>query len=67
MKTEEIRKMSSEELSRRLRSLSEELFRLRMQHGSGQLESTAALKKSRKDIARMSTVLREREIGEHGR
>lgn len=63
MKIEEIRKMTDEELSRKLSSLTEELFRLRMQHGSGQLESTAALKNSRKDMARVSTVLRERETG----
>lgn len=67
MKIDEIRKLSDEELRRKLRSLTEELFRLRMQHGSGQLESTAALNNSRKDVARVNTVLREREIEQHGR
>ncbi len=65
MKIEAIRDLSSEELRQRLSALNEELFKLRMQHGSGQLESTAMLKKSRRDIARVNTVLRERESGQH--
>ncbi len=66
MKIEAIRDLSSEELRQRLSALNEELFKLRMQQGSGQLESTAMLKKSRRDIARVNTVLREREIGQDG-
>ena len=41
----------------------EELFNLRFQHATGQLENTARLKAVKRDIARMSTVLRERELG----
>lgn len=66
MKIEQIRDLSSDELRQRQSALNEELFKLRMQQGSGQLESTAMLKKSRRDIARVNTVLREREIGQHG-
>lgn len=66
MKIKEIRELSSEELKKRLNDLKEELFRLRMQHGANQLESTAMLKKTRKDIARVNTVLKQREIGQHG-
>ena len=41
----------------------EELFNLRFQHATGQLENTARLKAVKRDIARMYTVLRERELG----
>ena len=41
----------------------EELFNLRVQHATGQLENTARLKAVKRDIARMYTVLRERELG----
>jgi large subunit ribosomal protein L29 len=66
VKVKEIRAMGAEEISKRLSSLREELFRLRMQHGTHQLESTATLGATRRHIARLMTVLREREIGGHG-
>jgi len=62
MEVKEIREMSTEELKRKEVQLREDLFRLRLRHTSHQLENTAALKKIRKDIARIKTVLREREV-----
>ena len=61
MKTKEIREMGVEELEKKSRELAEELFRLRIRHSSGQLESPASLGRTRKDIARIKTVLMERE------
>ena len=59
MKTAELRKMSAEEMEKKLVDLKKELFNLRFQHGTAQLENTAALSKVRKDIARVKTVARE--------
>jgi len=61
MKTKEIRDMGAEELEKKSRELAGELFRLRIRHSSGQLESSASLGRTRKDIARIKTVLKERE------
>jgi large subunit ribosomal protein L29 len=60
MKVSEIRSLSYDELTMKAGELSRELFNLRFQHASGQLESTARLSQCRKDIARVKTVLRER-------
>ena len=59
MKTAELRKMSTEEMQKKLVDLEKELFNLRFQHGTVQLENTAALSKVRKDIARVKTAARE--------
>ncbi|MCX7634956.1 MAG: 50S ribosomal protein L29 [Syntrophales bacterium] len=61
MKIKEIREMSREELLQKNRDLKDELFRLRLRHFSGQLETPSNMKKIRRDIARIKTVLRERE------
>jgi large subunit ribosomal protein L29 len=61
LKIKEVKDLSTEELKQKDISLVEELFRLRMRRGSGQLESPAMMKNLRKDIARIKTVLRERE------
>lgn len=61
MKTSEIREMVVDELNRKNRDLVEELFRLRIRHASGQLETPSALGRVRKDIARIRTVLKEKE------
>lgn len=61
MKTKEIRDMGIEELSRKNLELQEDLFRLRIRHAAGQLETPSVLGRTRKDIARIKTVLRERE------
>ena len=63
MKAAELREMSNAELTKKLAELKEELFNLRFQHATGQLENTARLKAVKSDIARMYTVLRERELG----
>ena len=63
MKASEIREMNSEALTKKLAELKEELFNLRFQHATGQLDNTARLKAVKRDIARMYTVLRERELG----
>lgn len=61
MKIKEIRDVSTDELKQKEGTLAEELFRLTLRHASGQLESPAQMGKVRRDIARIKTVLRERE------
>jgi large subunit ribosomal protein L29 len=61
--TEELRALSSEELTNKLRESKEELFNLRFQAAPGQLESHGRLTAVRKEIARIYTILRERELG----
>ena len=63
MKTSEIREMSTEELNHTVYSLKEQLFNLRRKKAVGQIENPAEIKKVRKDIARVYTVLKERELG----
>jgi large subunit ribosomal protein L29 len=63
MKTKEIRDLSVAELQQKNKELAEELFRLRLRHASGQLESPATLGHIRRDIARVKTVLVEKEVG----
>ncbi|MBE3576782.1 MAG: 50S ribosomal protein L29 [Limnochordales bacterium] len=64
MKASEIRQLDNDELQRRLSSLREELFNLRFQLATGQLENTSRIRQVRKDIARILTILRERELQE---
>lgn len=61
MKIKEIRDLGTDEVTRKNLDLVEDLFRLRIRHASGQLETSSALGRVRKDIARIKTVLRERE------
>jgi large subunit ribosomal protein L29 len=61
MKIREIKDLGIAELKQKDRDLLEELFRLRIRHTTGQLDSTAMLGKVKKDIARIKTVLREKE------
>jgi large subunit ribosomal protein L29 len=63
MKAEEIRAMSSEELLRKLDDLKEELFNLRFQMVTAQLDNPMRVREVRRDIARVKTILRERELG----
>jgi len=60
MKAADLRELTPEELQAKLKELEEELFNLRFQLASQQLENTARLKESRRDIARVQTVLREK-------
>jgi len=59
----EIRAGEDDELETKLREAKEELFNLRFQSATGQLESHGRLKAVRRDIARIYTILRERELG----
>lgn len=59
----ELRELSEEELTDRLRKSKEELFNLRFQLATGQLDKNHALGRVRKEIARIYTVLNERELG----
>ncbi|MBM4313045.1 MAG: 50S ribosomal protein L29 [Deltaproteobacteria bacterium] len=61
MKIKEIRDLSIDELQQKNRELVEEFFKLRLRQASGQLESSAMLGHVRKDIARIKTVLVEKE------
>ncbi len=62
MKISEMKDLSREELLQKERNLVDELFKLRFRHTTGQIESTAMLKALRRDIARIKTILREREL-----
>jgi large subunit ribosomal protein L29 len=57
-----LRELQTEELAERLTEAKEELFNLRFQLATSQLDNTARLKAVKKDIARIRTVMREREI-----
>ena len=61
MKAQDIHGMTSDELQVKLAELKDELFNLRFQQATGQLENTARLKTVKKTIARIKTVLTERE------
>jgi large subunit ribosomal protein L29 len=62
MKINAIQDLSGEELMQKERNLTDELFKLRFRHSTNQIDSTAMLKTIRRDIARIKTVLREREL-----
>ena len=62
MKTKEIRELTVEELNTKLKELKEELFNLRFRHAIGQLENPASLNTCKKDIAKVKTILREKEL-----
>ena len=63
MKPAEIRELDNGELDRRLGSFQEELFNLRFQYATRQLANHARIKEVRRDIARIRTILQERELG----
>ncbi|ANS88835.1 50S ribosomal protein L29 [Staphylococcus pseudintermedius] len=62
MKAKEIRDLTTSEIEEQIKSSKEELFNLRFQLATGQLEETARIKTVRKTIARLKTVAREREL-----
>jgi len=64
VKARELRQYSYEELLQKLREAKEELFNLRFQAATGQLDNTARIKETKKDIARICTVIREYEMSE---
>ncbi len=59
MKVKEIRSMSAEQLNEKLVGLKKDLFYLRMQHATNQLDNPLKLRETKHDIARVKTVLRE--------
>lgn len=59
MKVNEIRGLSKEEMARKVKELKEELFNLRFQHATGQLENPQKMKMTKRDIARSMTVMNE--------
>jgi large subunit ribosomal protein L29 len=65
MKIKEIKDMTPDELKTNLNSLKEELFNLRFQLATGQLDNLMRVKDVRKSIARVLTVMHERELGIH--
>jgi large subunit ribosomal protein L29 len=62
-KVAELREISDDELVQRVRELKEELFNLRFQNATGQLDNNRRLQAVRREIARIYTVMRERELG----
>jgi large subunit ribosomal protein L29 len=62
MKAAKVREMGLEELRTKDRELQEQLFRLRVQQSIGQLDNTIKLRQTRRDIARVKTVLREKQV-----
>ncbi|MCL6444705.1 MAG: 50S ribosomal protein L29 [Alicyclobacillus sp.] len=63
MKANELRNLSSEEIENRIDQLKDELFNLRFQLATGQLENPMRIRQVRKDIARAKTILKQRELG----
>ena len=62
MKAKELRELAEEELREKAKELGQELFNLRFQKATGQLGNTAIIPKTKRDLARVKTVLREMEI-----
>jgi len=63
MKPDEIRKLSKGDVQKKLQGFREELFNLRFQHSTGQLENTQRIPRVKKSIARILTILKEKEAG----
>lgn len=64
MKVNEIRNLTVEEINKKISECSEELFNLRFQQANGTLEKPSRIKELRKTVARLKTILRERELEE---
>jgi len=62
MKAAEVRKLSSAELQGKLTDLKKDLFQLRMQHATNQLDNPIRIAEVKKDIARVKTILREQQL-----
>ena len=61
MKAEVIREMSADDVRAKEKELREQLFRLRLQKAVGQLDNAVKMRATRRDIARLATILREKE------
>ena len=66
MKVNELRKLTSEDLTKKITESKKELLDLRFKQSTGSLEKPSKLHELRKDVARMKTILRERELSEGG-
>ena len=62
MKANEVRKMSGEELQTKLQDLKKDLFNLRLQHATNQLDTPIRISEVKKDIARVNTIIREQQL-----
>jgi len=62
MKASKLREMSIEELANEREELSKQLFQLRLQKATGQLDNTGKIRQIRKDLARLETVVTEKEM-----
>jgi large subunit ribosomal protein L29 len=67
VKAEEIRGLTDEEIREKISEIKEELFRLRFRSATQPIENPALFKGLRRDLARLKTVLRERELAQAGR
>ncbi len=65
MKTVELRTMTDEQLDLTLKDTIKHLFQLRIQSATDRLETPSEMKKARRDIARIKTIMRERELKAH--
>ena len=63
MKVNQIRDLSHDEQILKLKSLKEELFNLRFQHATGQLENPMRIREVKRSIAQINTIVREQELG----
>jgi len=64
MKINEIRDLTTEEITRKIDEIKEEIFNLRLEQATGNLEKPSRINDLRKTVARMKTVLRERQLSE---
>ncbi len=64
MKIKDIREMSTEELNKKIAEYKEELFNLRFSQATGNLEKPSRIKELRKLVAKMKTIIRERELND---
>lgn len=62
MKANEVRKMSASQLEGKLVELKKDLFQLRLQHATNQLENPIRINEVKKDIARVKTIIREQQL-----
>ena len=62
MKANEVRKMSGEELQTKLQDMKKDLFNLRLQHATNQLDNPIRIAEVKKDIARVKTIIREQQL-----
>ena len=62
MKIKEIREMSAEQLAEKLMELKKDLFNLRLQHATNQLDNPIRIAEVKKDIARVMTIIREQQL-----